>query len=127
MSPKLFLQISGAFLLALGLIGFVFPVMLDGLVVLSDTQNVVHIFLGLVALILGSAEWHGQEKRWAAAIIATIALFYGVMGFVWSENPLNVTGLTDFEDPIDNVLYIIIALWGFATLLVKEQGVQLHR
>ena len=122
MSPKLFLQIGGAIFLVLGLIGFIAPTLFGDLIVLSDTQNIVHVVLGIGALILGSIEWAGVEKRWTALALALIALFYGIMGFIWSENPFNVTGLTDFEDPVDNVLYILIAIWGFATLFVQDQG-----
>ena len=127
MSPQLFLQIGGGLFLLLGLLGFVVPNMLDGLVQLSDQQNIVHVILGLASLILGFVPWAGLEKRWAALVIALIALFFGIMGFVWSENPFNALGMTDLEDPIDNIVYILIGLWGIATMFIKKPGVNVVR
>ncbi len=127
MSPQLFLQIGGGLFLLLGLLGFVVPSMMDGLLQLSDQQNIVHVVLGLASLVLGFVPWAGLEKRWAALVIALIALFFGVMGFVWSENPFNTLGMTDFEDPIDNIVYILIGLWGIATMFTKKDGVSVMR
>jgi uncharacterized membrane protein YuzA (DUF378 family) len=127
MSPQLFLQIGGGLFLLLGLFGFVAPNTLDGMLQLSDQQNIVHVVLGLASLVLGFVPWAGLEKRWAALIIALIALFFGLMGFVWSENPFNALGMTDFEDPLDNILYIIIGIWGIATMFTKKEGVNVIR
>ena len=113
MSPKQFLMAGGIILLVLGVLGYVLP----GGQIFGDAwyltmgENVAHLVLGVVAL--GASYFaDAKSQKLLVRVVAVVALFFGLYGFVVASNPpLNTFGLANLENPFDNVLHLIVGAW----------------
>ncbi|MEP7360222.1 MAG: hypothetical protein ABI744_01450 [Chloroflexota bacterium] len=120
-TPKGFLMSGGVVLLLLGLIGFVFlngsaaQSALGSFFWLDNSENIAHLALGIVALaavyVPGLNTALAPYYRWIVILVALIALFFGVYGFLVSGNAEpNTFGLANLELG-DNLLHLVVFAW----------------
>ncbi|MBI3495116.1 hypothetical protein HY065_00630 [Candidatus Berkelbacteria bacterium] len=111
MNSKQFLMIGGVILLALGIIGFIFPNLLGSTLNFDVYENVIHTVLGVVAL--GAYYWAGADvQKNLVRLVGIIAAIVAIGGFmvVGKASP-NFFG-ANLENPIDNIIHVVVALWG---------------
>ena len=130
MYPRLFLSAGGSVLLLLGVVGYatLFTEAGSPSFWLDGTENLAHTAVGLVAI--GAAFMPGRiaamarYQRWIAALIALIALFLGVYGFLLpagsSAHP-NAFGVANLESPADNLLHLVVGTVALASVLVRRR------
>ena len=110
MNSKQFLQVGGVILLALGIIGYVMPNLIPDVLWFDPAENVAHTVLGVVALIASAALPMTLQKP-LVYIVAVVALFFGIAGFMVTSNPVpNFYGYTNLE-MLDNVVHLVVGVW----------------
>lgn len=121
MNPKQFLQIGGAILILLAIIGFVAPTIGGDFLNFDSAENWAHLVLGIVAVVLAPMAL-GDLKKWVVVLVGVIAIAFGVLGFLASGNPApNFYGVTNFENPVDNVLHLVVGIWALFAAFNKNQ------
>ncbi|MBM4421281.1 MAG: DUF4383 domain-containing protein [Chloroflexi bacterium] len=125
MNPKQFLQIGGAILLILGIVGFL-GVFNDtkGAFYLTMGENVAHTVLGIVALIASVQLKDAQAQKWLVVLVGIVALFFGVYTLAVPASPQpNTFGVANLENPADLVLHLVVGLWAlYAALMGKSEA-----
>ena len=127
LTPRYFLLIGGAVLLALGIIGFInsfASLVPDNKIFYLDTgENVAHTVLGVVALLLATQmKEQASLLKTVVVLVGLIALFFGLYGFILVPGDTmhpNAFGLGNLESPLDNLLHLVVAAWAFASAFVK--------
>jgi hypothetical protein len=121
MNSKNFLQIGGAVLVLLGLLGFLGVIgptpdrSLFGEAWWFDNgENWAHLVLGVVGL-LAAYMLDGAMQRNLVLLLAIVALFFGIYGFV---TPVFLGA--NLESPADNILHLVVAVWAFLSWKGKE-------
>ena len=129
LTPRSFLMIGGAVLVALGVLGFIVwsagILKENSVFYLDNGENVAHVVLGVVALVAASV-LKGQEKllKPLVILVGIVSLFFGVYGFVVAGNVSpNVWGVANLENPLDNLLHLVVGVWALASALVKQPAV----
>lgn len=116
MNPKQFLQIAGAVLVLVGILGFV--------EVLGPTAE---------ASIFGAAWWFDNAENWAHLVLGVAALaasfvltaqlqkilvlvlgVAGVLVGLWSLLGYAMLLGANLENPADTVLHVVVGLWALA-------------
>ncbi len=123
MNPKQFLTIGGAVLVlvaVLGYVGIIGPTPEKSLFgatwYFDNGENVAHLVLGVVALGAAFLLDAGMQKM-LTMLVALLALFFGLYGFIAGAGPMNTFGVANLENPLDNVLHLAIAAWaGWASM-----------
>lgn len=121
-TPRGFLIVGGAVLLLLGIVGFLGIFKLN-VFYLTAGENFAHVVLGLVALaavyVPGLNNALEPYHRWIVILVAVIALFFGVYGFLAGAGDpaatppsLNTFGLANLEI-VDNLVHLVVAAWAF--------------
>lgn len=114
MNPKQFLQVGGAILVVLGVVGLL-PVFTKENVPwfwLDSGENVAHIVLGVVAIAASFLLADANLQKWLVAVVGVVALFFGVYGFIVAGAPEpNTFGVTNLESPADNLLHLVVGAW----------------
>jgi hypothetical protein len=117
-TPKGFLTYGGAILLLLGIIGFlgVFTQQSVPAFWLDTGENVAHLALGIIALAIvfvpGLNTAFEPYYRWIVILLAVVALFFGIYGFVVGGNAEpNTFGISNLESPADNILHLVVGVW----------------
>lgn len=126
LTPRWFLTIGGIVLLALGIIGFItwYAAGITGnnIFYLDNGENLAHVVLGVVALILAKVTGANTPiQKWVVVLVGLVALFFGVYGFAvaGAERP-NTFGLANLENPLDNLLHLVVGLWALASAFVPQ-------
>jgi hypothetical protein len=131
-TPKGFLMVGGAVLLVLGLIGFVTlngsatQSALGSFFWLDNSENVAHTALGIVALaavyVPGLNTTLQPYYRWIVILVALIALFFGVYGFLVAGDASgkNTFGVANLELG-DNLLHLVVFAWAAAAAFWAPQ------
>lgn len=119
-NPKQFLQVGGVILLVLGIVGYVMPNLLGDLLWFDMSENIAHTVLGIVALVLAPLPI-GDLKKWIVVLVGLVALFFGIAGFMVAGNPApNFYGITNLENPVDNVLHVVVGIWALLAAFGKR-------
>jgi hypothetical protein len=127
-TPRGFLMYGGAVLLILGIAGF-FILNNPSLSFfwLDNSENVAHTALGIIALaavfVPGLKEMLAPYYRPIVILLAVVALFFGVYGFILpagSPAAPNTFGLANLELG-DNLLHLVVAAWAFAAAFWSPQ------
>lgn len=85
----------------------------------DNGENVAHLVLGVVALGAAFLASAGMQKM-LTMLVALVALFFGLYGFIAGPGPANAFGLANLENPLDNVLHLAIAAWaGYVSWMKK--------
>lgn len=126
MYPRLFLTVGGAVLLLLGVVGYlnVFTQESTPAFFLTNGENIAHVFLGVVALaavfLPGLNTLLAPYYRPIVALVGVIAIFFAVYGFLQRDvPPLNTFGVADLENPLDNLLHLVVGIAAFAAVYMK--------
>ena len=128
MYPRLFLAVGGAVLLLLGIVGYLNVFTESGIPAfwLDNGENLAHTVLGIVALaavfVPGLNTALAPYYRPIVGLVGAIALFFAVYGFLQpagtSVNP-NTFGVSNLENPSDNLLHLVVGIVAFAAIWVK--------
>ncbi|MBI2327522.1 DUF4383 domain-containing protein [Candidatus Curtissbacteria bacterium] len=117
MNPKQFLLLGGAVLVLvaiLGYIGVIGPTPDQSLFgeawYFDNGENIAHLVLGAIAL---AAVYLADTKtqKLLVQVVAVVAIFFGLYGFVAGPGPNNAFGLANLENPLDNILHLGIGAW----------------
>ena len=120
MNPKQFLQIGGVILVLLAVIGFLKPDLAGEFLYFDAAENWAHLVLGVVALVLAPLPI-GDLKKWVVVLVGLVALIFGVLGFMVSgEAAPNFYGVTNLENPADNVLHLAVGVWALFAAFNKK-------
>ncbi len=117
MNPKQFLQIGGAILLLLGLVGFAGLFSTKGSFFwLDNGENVAHTGLGIIAIAASFLLKDAQMQKWLVAAVGVVALFFTVVGFAVAGDAsgANTFGLANLESPADDILHLVVGVWALA-------------
>jgi hypothetical protein len=113
MDSKQFLTWIGWILLALGVLGFIWPNVGGAYLYFDSVENWAHTLLGVVALVIAYGVKDMQTLKWVATVYGTVALVIGVWGFLVAGNSEpNFYGVANLENPLDNLVHLIIGVWG---------------
>ena len=131
MYPKLFLTVGGAVLLLLGIVGYLNVFTESGTpdFWLDGGENLAHTVLGVVALaavfVPGLNTALAPYYRAIVGLVAVIALFFAVYGFLQpagtSANP-NTFGVSNLENPSDNLLHLVVGIVALAAIWMKPSA-----
>jgi hypothetical protein len=106
---KLYAQVLGIVLTAVGILGFVPALAPDGnllgIFAINDAHNVVHLLSGVVGLAAGFLG-SGQYARWYAGVFGVVYGLVTVIGFIQMTT---VLGIIPVNLP-DNLLHTAIAI-----------------
>ena len=116
LNPTGFLKVGGVVLVVLGLLGLVTLNTPNGVFWLDNAENVAHLVLGIVALI---AAWTLPEQvnKWLVVVVGLFALLAADWGFFVSNNFLTA----NLENPADNILHLVVAIWALWAGFGKEE------
>lgn len=113
MNPRQFLMIAGIILLVLAALGFLLPngMILGNTWYLTVGENLAHLVVGVLAIV--SAFWTNEKiQKSLTQAVAIITLFFAVYGFLVANSPSpNTFGVANLENPYDNLLHLIVAVW----------------
>lgn len=128
LNPKQFLTWSGLVLVlaaVLGYLGVIGPTANQSIFgeswYFDNGENIAHLVLGIVAL---AAVWAADAKtqKLLTQVVAALALFFGVYGFIAGTGPMNVFGLANLENPLDNLLHLAVGAWAaYAGWMSKDE------
>ncbi|MBI2011276.1 DUF4383 domain-containing protein [Candidatus Daviesbacteria bacterium] len=119
MTPKQFLLYGGIILVALGVLGtFVLgPTpensMLGDFFWLDSTENWAHLILGAVALGAYYMLKDAAMIRYLVLLVGVVAALAAVFGFLNAGSSTPNLGVTNLENPSDNILHLVVAVWAF--------------
>ena len=128
MYPRLFLTVGGAVLLLLGIVGYLNVFTESGTPAfwLDNGENLAHTVLGVVALaavfVPGLNTALAPYYRPIVGLVGVIALFFSVYGFLQPAGTAadpNTFGLSNLENPSDNLLHLVVGIVAFAAIWVK--------
>jgi uncharacterized membrane protein len=125
---RLFLALGGVVLLLLGIVGYVnvFTRSATPWFWLDSGENLAHTVLGVVALaavfVPGLNRALAPYYRAIVIIVGVIALFFAVYGFLQAgASEPNTFGLSNLENPSDNLLHLVVAVAAFAAAFAPGQ------
>ena len=131
MYPKLFLTVGGAVLLLLGIVGYLGVFTESGTpdFWLDNGENLAHTVLGAVALaavfVPGLNTALAPYYRAIVGLVAVIALFFAIYGFLQpagtGADP-NTFGVSNLENPSDNLLHLVVGIVALAAIWMKPSG-----
>ena len=120
MNPKQFLQLGGVILVLLAVIGFLAPNLAGDFLNFDMYENWVHLLLGVVALVLAPLPV-GDLKKWVVVLVGLLALAFAILGFMVRSNPSpNFYGVANLENPVDNVLHLVVGVWALFAAFNKK-------
>ena len=128
MYPRLFLTVGGAVLLLLGIVGYLNVFTESGTPAfwLDNGENLAHTVLGIVALaavfVPGLNTALAPYYRPIVGLVGAIALFFAVYGFLQPAGTAadpNTFGVSNLENPSDNLLHLVVGIVAFAAIWVK--------
>jgi hypothetical protein len=126
--PRLFLTVGGAVLLLLGIVGYLNVFTESGTPAfwLDNGENLAHTVLGIVALaavfVPGLNTALAPYYRPIVGLVGAIALFFAVYGFLQPAGTAatpNTFGVSNLENPSDNLLHLVVGIVAFAAIWVK--------
>ncbi|MDP3726043.1 MAG: hypothetical protein Q8R36_02480 [bacterium] len=129
LSPKGFLQVGGAVLLLVAVLGFVGVIgpsadsLFGSFWYFDGAENIAHFVLGVVAL--GLAFWASSEiQKWITVVVggvAVVAALWSLFGVI--PDGSNLLG-AQLQNPADTVLHAIVGAWAlFAGLKGGNGGI----
>jgi hypothetical protein len=122
MNPKQFLQLGGVILVLLGIIGFLKPDLAGDFLNFDAPENWAHLLLGVVALVLAPLPL-GSLKKWVVVLVGLTSIAFAVLGFMVRGNPSpNFYGVSNLENPADNVLHLVVGVWAMLAAFNKNSS-----
>ena len=118
MNPKQFLMLGGIVLVLVAILGWINVLgptseasIFGGSWWFDVGENWAHLVLGVVALIV--AFWlGGAMQSTVTLLVGIVGIVVGLMGFfLGSDMQYNFYGLANLENPLDNVLHLVVGAW----------------
>jgi hypothetical protein len=125
-TPKGFLQVGGAVLLLVGILGYVGVIgpTADSLFgkfwYFDNAENIAHTVLGIVALGAAFLLKDAGMQKTLVMIVGVLALLVGIYGFI-SPSLLGA----NLENPADNILHLVVGAWALAASMKKGEGMMM--
>lgn len=126
LTPKGFLQVGGAVLLLVGVLGFIGILgptpeqsIFKSFWYFDNAENVVHTILGIVALVAAGALKDENMQKNLVLLLGAIALLVGIWNFFLMGEAPNFYG-ANLESPADLVLHLVVGVWGLAAGMKKS-------
>lgn len=127
MNPRQFLLLGGIVLLLLAALGFTLmgtpeTSPLGKAFYLTPGENIAHLALGVVAL---AAYWGLKDAKLVrdlVIVVGVVALLAAALGFLSSGNEAPNVGVANLENPLDNILHLVVAVWAFAAAFMKPRA-----
>ena len=119
--PNTFLKVGGVVLVLLGLVGLfaLNNASATPFFWLDSGENYAHLVLGVVALIAAFSLGEGMQKQ-LTVLVGVVALLFGIWGFFLGSNIPNFYGLSNLENPADNVLHLVVGVWALVSAFGSE-------
>ena len=123
-TPKGFLQVGGAVLVLVGILGYVGIIgptpdhsLFGNLWWFDNGENLVHLVLGIVALLAASMlKDMGMQKN-LVILVGVIALLVAVYN-LFSNTLLG----SNLESPMDFILHLVVGVWAFMAAFKKSSS-----
>lgn len=129
MNPKQFLQIGGIILVVVGVLGFflIGPTP-EGSIFganwyFDNGENWAHLIIGIVALIFAYGVKSESAQKNLTVLAGIIALVVGVWGFFLGNTVSPNFFGANLENPLDNILHLIIGVWALWAAFKKPATV----
>jgi hypothetical protein len=124
-NSKQFLQIGGAVLVLvaiLGYVGVIGPTPSQSLFgeawYFDNAENVAHLVLGVVALAAAFALKNADQQKWLVVAVGALGILVGLYGFM---SPALLGA--NLENPADNLLHLVIGAWAFWSAMKTKPAV----
>lgn len=120
MNPRQFLLLGGIILVALGVLGMYGlgpdekSSALGAFFWLDSGENMAHLVLGVVALLAYFMLKDENMVKWLVILVGVVALLASVWGFLSNGNATPNVGVANLENPSDNILHLVVAVWSLA-------------
>jgi peptidoglycan/LPS O-acetylase OafA/YrhL len=125
-SPKGFLQVGGAVLVLLAILGFIGVLgptpdqsLFGEAWYFTPGENWTHLILGVVALAAVYLLKNAETQRLLVMAVGALGLIVGVLNFFLSTESPNFLG-ANLENPMDAILHIVVGAWGLWASMQKE-------
>lgn len=126
-TPKGFLQVGGAVLLLVGILGYVGVIgptpdssLFGEFWYFDNAENIAHTVLGIVALAAAFLLKDAGMQKTLVMIVGVIALLVGIYGFITPS----LLG-ANLENPADNILHLVVGAWALAASMKKGDGMMM--
>lgn len=126
-TPKGFLQVGGAILLLVGILGYVGVIgptpdssLFGEFWYFDNAENIAHTVLGIVALAAAFLLKDAGMQKTLVMIVGVIALLVGIYGFITTS----LLGAT-LQNPADNILHLVIGAWALAASMKKGDAMMM--
>lgn len=122
-SPTGFLKTGGAVLLILGLLGFTGVTNSIEAFNLDQGENVAHAVLGIVGLAVAFGIKDVNIHRYLTILLAVTGYVFGIWGFLLPAGSFtngNFYGLANLENPLDNLLHLVVGVWATAAVYLNK-------
>ena len=122
-SPRGFLKWGGIILIAVGILGMIGVIGPTTNSLFGDSwwfdqyENWAHLILGLVA-IAALYVLPAKTQKPLVLIVGIVALFFVVWGFFVSSDFYGAM----LENPLDNILHLVVGVWGVWAGMKKGMG-----
>lgn len=119
-------MLGGMILVILGIAGMFFfgptveSSMLGDKFYLTEGENIAHLVLGAVALGAYFMISSAKLLRVLVVLVGVLALVAAVWGFVSAGKPAPNISVANLENPLDNVLHLLVAVWAFTASIRKS-------
>ena len=121
MNPKQFLQIGGAVLVLVGILGFIGVIgptteasIFGSAWWFDNGENWAHLILGIVALIAAFALKDESMMKNLVMLVGILGLFFAVYN-IFSTNFLGA----NLESPLDLILHLVVGGWALWAAMRK--------
>lgn len=95
---------------------------LGGLFYLTEGENIAHLVLGAIALGAYFTIKNQSLLRLLVILVGVTAAVATVWGLVSMGKPSPNIGVANLENPADNVLHGVIALWAIWVAFFRKQS-----
>lgn len=128
MNPRQFLVVGGVILLALGIIGFLAPNPVGNTQLLQFDiyENYAHTILGIAALVF-AIYLPDLGRWWVTLFVGIVALAFAIIGFAVSGTSFPNLGGANLENPVDNVIHLVVGIWGIGVAIFSRKSIMMTR
>lgn len=128
MNSRQFLLLGGIILVFLGVLGMFIlgptsdQSLLGDFFWLDSTENVAHLLFGVVALGAYFLLKDAMLTKWLVVLVGTAALVGAIAGFMNPMQTVPLLGDTNLENPADDILHLVVAVWAFYASFVGDKA-----
>ena len=129
MNPKQFLTIGGIVLILVAILGWINVLgptqdasIFGGSWWFDTGENWAHLVLGIVALIAAFMLPQGLQAG-TTVLVGILGVVIGLLGFfLGSGMQYNFYGLANLENPLDNLLHLVVGAWALLSWWKGKSG-----